>query len=117
MAEDVLIVLNDAPYGTEKSYNGLRLAIALQSRGNTVKVFLMADAVSCGTPRQEVPPGYYNIGEMLERVLAKGGRVAACGSCMKARGLTVEGLVKGIEQGSMALLSEWTEKTGRIHSF
>jgi uncharacterized protein involved in oxidation of intracellular sulfur len=54
---------------------------------------------------------------MLERVLAKGGRVAACGSCMKARGLTVEGLVKGIEQGSMALLSEWTEKTGRIHSF
>lgn len=26
----VLIVLNDAPYGNEKSYNALRLAMALQ---------------------------------------------------------------------------------------
>lgn len=117
MAEDVLIVINDAPYGTEKAYNALRLAIALQARDNKVKVFLMADAVSCGIPKQETPPGYYNIGEMLERVLAKGGRVAACGSCMKARGLKVENLVKGIEQGSMSLLSEWTESCERIHSF
>jgi uncharacterized protein involved in oxidation of intracellular sulfur len=117
MGEDVLIVLNDAPYGTEKAYNGLRLAIALQARDNKVNLFLMADAVFCGVPRQETPQGYYNINEMLGRVLSKGGRVAACGSCMKARGLSVEGLIKGIEQGSMALLSEWTENCGRIHSF
>ena len=117
MAEDVLIVLNDAPYGTEKSYNGLRLAIALQARSNKVNVFLMADAVFCSTPKQETPPGYYNVSEMLGRVLAKGGRVAACGSCMKARGLNVEGLIKGVEQGSMALLSEWTEGCSGIHSF
>jgi uncharacterized protein involved in oxidation of intracellular sulfur len=117
MGEDVLIVLNDAPYGTEKAYNGLRLAIALQARDNKVNMFLMADAVFCGVPKQDTPSGYYKISEMLERVLAKGGRVAACGSCMKARGLGVEGLIKGVEQGSMALLSEWTEKCSRIHSF
>ncbi len=117
MGESVLIVLNDAPYGTEKSYNGLRLAIALQARGSEVNVFLMADAVFCGIPKQETPPGYYNITEMLERVLTKGGRVAACGSCMKARGLKVDGLVKGVQQGSMGLLSEWTETCTRIHSF
>lgn len=117
MGEDVLIVLNDAPYGTEKSYNGLRLAVALQARGSSVRVFLMADSVYCGIPNQETPPGYYNISEMLGRVLAKGGLVAACGSCMKARGIKVEALVKGVEQGSMALLSEWTEKCGKIHSF
>jgi uncharacterized protein involved in oxidation of intracellular sulfur len=117
MAENVLIVINDAPYGTEKAYNALRLAIALQARNNKVNVFLMADAVFCGVPKQETPSGYYNIKEMLERVLAKGGHVAACGSCMKARGLSVDVLVKGLEQGSMALLSEWTESCGRIHSF
>ena len=117
MGEDVLIVLNDAPYGTEKAYNGLRLAIALQARDNKVNVFLMADAVFCGVPKQETPKGYYNVNEMLERVLAKSGRVAACGSCMKARGLTVDGLIKGVEQGSMALLSEWTETCSKIHSF
>ena len=117
MSEDVLIVINDAPYGTEKAYNGLRLAIALQARKNNVRLFLMADAVSAGIPGQETPPGYYNAGEMLERVLAKGGMVAACGSCMKARGLRVEELIKGIEQGSMAMLSEWTEKCSKVHSF
>ncbi|MCU0853288.1 MAG: DsrE family protein, partial [Thermoplasmata archaeon] len=57
------------------------------------------------------------INDMLGRVLAKGGRVAACGSCMKARGLSVDGLLKGVEQGSMALLSEWTESCTKIHSF
>ena len=117
MGQDVLIVINDAPYGTEKAYNALRLAIALQARGDSVKMFLMADGVFCGLPRQELPPGYYNINEMLGRVLSKGGRVAACGSCMKARGLAVEGLVKGVEQGSMAVLSEWTEGCSKTHSF
>ena len=117
MAQEILIVLNDAPYGTEKAYNGMRLAIALQARDNKVNVFLMADAVFCGVPSQVTPQGHYNIGEMIGRILAKGGRVAACGSCMKARGLSVEGLLKGVEQGSMALLSEWTEKCDKIHSF
>ena len=37
-----LFVLNDAPYGTERSYNGLRLAGALgKSAENEVHVFLM----------------------------------------------------------------------------
>jgi uncharacterized protein involved in oxidation of intracellular sulfur len=27
---NILILINDAPYGTEKAYNGLRLAMALQ---------------------------------------------------------------------------------------
>lgn len=117
MTQSVLIVLNDAPYGTEKSYNGLRLAIALQSRDDKVNVFLMADAVFCAVPNQQTPPGYYNINEMLGRVLGKGGRVAACGSCLKARGLSIENLVKGVEPGSMALLSEWTESSSKIHSF
>jgi len=117
MSQDVLIVINDAPYGTEKAYNALRLAIALQARDAKLRIFFMADAVLCGLPNQAPPPGYYNIGEMLARVLSKGARVAACGSCMKARGVSVEGMVKGIEQGSMAMLSEWTESCDKVHSF
>lgn len=117
MSPDILIVVNDAPYGTEKAYNALRLAIALQARDNKVEVFLMADAVFCAVPRQETPAGYYNINDMLSRVLSKGGRVAACGSCMKARGLAPDALFKGVEQGSMALLSEWTENCDKVHSF
>jgi len=45
----ILIILNDPPYGTECSYNGLRLAMALQRRDNPreITVFLMGDAVAC----------------------------------------------------------------------
>ncbi len=117
MSKDIAIVINDAPYGSEKAYNALRLAVALQARENTVKVFLMADAVFCALPGQAPPTGYYNINEMLTRVMAKGGRVAACGSCMKARGLAIDSLIKGVEQGSMKLLSEWTEACDNVHSF
>ncbi len=66
------LVVNDAPYGTEKAYNALRLAIALQAKGASVRVFLMADAVYCGLPGQQTPPGYYNIEEMLGRVHLEG---------------------------------------------
>ena len=55
----VFICLNDPAYGTERSYNGLRLAKALASTGDDteVTVFLMADAVSCAKQGQNVPQG------------------------------------------------------------
>ncbi|MBS3771560.1 MAG: DsrE family protein, partial [Bacteroidales bacterium] len=43
----ILIVINDAPYGTEKAYNALRLANQLgkEHKDTEVRIFLMADAV------------------------------------------------------------------------
>jgi len=34
----ILIIINDAPYGTEKAYNALRLAMALQKGESAVEV-------------------------------------------------------------------------------
>ncbi len=43
---NILIILNDPPYGTERCYNGLRLAGSLSKReGINVRVFLFGDAV------------------------------------------------------------------------
>jgi uncharacterized protein involved in oxidation of intracellular sulfur len=44
----VLIIINHAPYGTEKTCNALRLAMSVQREepGTRVQVFLMADAVT-----------------------------------------------------------------------
>ena len=45
-----LFILNDPPYGTERSYNGLRLARDLlkdAAVGNEVHVFLLGDAAAC----------------------------------------------------------------------
>ncbi len=62
-----LLVLNDPPYGTERSYNGLRLANALsKDEGDEVRVFLVGDAVSCGKRGQQTPNGFYNLERMLK---------------------------------------------------
>ena len=47
-----LFIINDAPYGTEKAYNALRLVMALQKEhsDNVIQIFLMADAVTCALP-------------------------------------------------------------------
>lgn len=73
----ILFIINDAPYGTEKAYNALRIAMNLLNRDDDVKVriFLMADAVACALPNQTLPNGYYNIQRMLKFVIGHGGDV------------------------------------------
>jgi len=71
----ILIIVNDAPYGTEKAYNALLMAITLQKEHQDleVKIFLLADAVFCTLPIQKTPSGYYNIKRMLQSIINKGG--------------------------------------------
>jgi uncharacterized protein involved in oxidation of intracellular sulfur len=113
-----LFILNDPPYGTERSYNGLRLAGALAKRdGEQVRVFLMGDAVACGKRGQKVPEGWYSLERMLSIVAHKGGEIGACGSCMDARGLTEAELAEGVRRGSMEQLTEWTQTADRVLTF
>lgn len=82
-----LLILNDPAYGTERSYNGFRLAKSLAGEaGAEVKVFLMGDAVTCALAGQKTPNGYYNLERMLQSTAAKGAQVGCCGSCLDARG-------------------------------
>src|SRR5579859_3570021 len=78
-----LIILNDPPYGTERSYNGLRLAGALVKHvpDQGVTVFLMGDGVFCAKKGQKTPEGFYNIERMLHRVTSGGGQLLICGTC------------------------------------
>ncbi len=82
------MILNDQPYGTERDYNGLRLANNLLRMDENLDlvIFLMADAVTCAKSGQQTPDGYYNIERMLKPVIRKG-RVLLCGTCMDTRGL------------------------------
>ena len=116
---NILILIYDAPYGTEKAYNGLRLAMALQKDHPTVQVnvFLIADAVTCGIPNQTTPQGYYNIERMIKSVVSKGGKVKACGTCADARGIRHLQLVEGVEISNMAELAQWTVETDKVFTF
>ena len=109
MAVKVLIILNDPPYGTERSYNGLRLALALAKiEGAELRIFLMADAVACAKRGQKTAEGYYNIERMLHGLAAKSIPIGVCGTCSDARGLTDADLLAGAHGSSMAELATWT---------
>jgi uncharacterized protein involved in oxidation of intracellular sulfur len=112
-----LLIVNDAPYGDERAYNALRLAGALAAReGQSVRLFLMADAVGCAKSGQQVPEGYYNVQLMLGKVLRKG-EVGLCGTCMDARGLRDDELIEGARRGTMAQLAEWTAEADKVLVF
>jgi uncharacterized protein involved in oxidation of intracellular sulfur len=114
-----LFVLNDPPYGNERSYNALRLAQALskKSPATSVTVFLMADAVVAAKANQRTPQGYYNLEIMLKRVLAANGRVLLCGTCMDARGLTEAELLPGAGRSTMDELAAETLAADRTLVF
>jgi len=115
---DTLFVLNDGPYGTERSYNGLRLAGSLAKReAEEVRVFLLGDAAACAKAGQKVPQGYYNLELMLRPVTRRGGKVGVCGTCMDARGITEDELADGCRRSTMEELTDWTQQADRTLVF
>ncbi len=117
-ASSILLILNDAPYGSERSYSGLRLAGSLAARnGVKVRVFLMGDAVGCALAGQKVPEGHYNLGRMLEQLARHGGEVGCCGSCLDARGIGEAMLLPGICRSTLQGLTNWTLSADRVITF
>lgn len=98
-----VVLINDSPYGSERSHNALRLANALGKVSPAASniVFLMADAVLVAKAGQRPPQGYDNLELMLKRFLSSGGKVLLCGSCMDARGLGETELIEGARRSTM----------------
>jgi len=114
----VLFILNDPPYGTERSYNALRLArnLLIKEAGE-VRMFLLGDAAACAKGGQKVPQGYYNMADMLSAFMRRGGAVGVCGTCLDARGVAEGELVEGAARGTMDQLTEWTAWADKVLVF
>jgi uncharacterized protein involved in oxidation of intracellular sulfur len=73
---NILLIINDGPYGSERAYNALRLALNLVKRPEAaVRIFLTGDGVVCAKKGQKTPDGFYNVERMLKS-LARRGEVA-----------------------------------------
>jgi uncharacterized protein involved in oxidation of intracellular sulfur len=104
-----LVILNEPPYGNERTYNGLRLAVSLsKAEGVELRTFLMGDSVVAAKAFQKTPEGYYNLERMLRGLVTKEVPVGACATCMDARGMTDVDLMTGVHRSSMAELTTWT---------
>jgi uncharacterized protein involved in oxidation of intracellular sulfur len=112
-----LMILNDAPYGSERTYNGLRLAGSLARQGPELRVFLIGDAVACAKTGQKVPSGYYNTQTMLGAVVKNGGAVGVCGSCIDARGIAESELLEGTRRSTLDELTTWTLDAEKVLTF
>jgi len=113
-----LFILNDPPYGTERSYNALRLANALSKReGQETRIFLMGDAASCAKANQKLPSGYYNLELMLKVAGRQGVQVGVCGSCMDARGIAEGELCAPAKRSSLEQLTDWTTWAEKVLVF
>jgi uncharacterized protein involved in oxidation of intracellular sulfur len=115
----ILFVINDAPYGSEKAYNAMRLAISLYNEHESVEVyiFLMGDAVTCALPSQSTPQGYYNIERMIKAIVNKRGQVKTCGTCADARGIKKLDMIQDVEISTMSQLAKWTVESDKILTF
>jgi uncharacterized protein involved in oxidation of intracellular sulfur len=115
----ILVLLNDPPYGSERTWNGLRLAGSLARHGDDVevRVFLFGDSVGAAVAEQKVPDGYYHLDRMTAGALRHGGQVACCGTCLDARGLTDATLVDGAERGTLGQCTDWTLWADKVITF
>lgn len=105
----ILFILNDAPYGSVRTYNGTRLAGALAKQpDNEVRVFLIGDGVEAARRLQKVPSGFSNLALMLGSVVHHAGGIGVCGTCMDARGISTDDLIPGSRRSSLEELTQWT---------
>jgi len=113
-----LFVLNDHPYQSERDYNALRLATSLTAEAdNTVRVFLIGDAVHAAVSGAPVPDGSDDIPWMLARFSAGHRKVAVCRTCLDRRGIPEEALVECAYRSTLDELARWTAEADKVLVF
>lgn len=113
-----LLIVNGPAYGSDVTYNAMRLALALARRDDVdAGVFLMGDAVTCAAAGQRTPDGYYRLDRMLRSFARHGGRIACCGTCLDARGLGAEHLIDEAARSDIDELARWTTEADQVLTF
>jgi uncharacterized protein involved in oxidation of intracellular sulfur len=114
----IVIIINDAPYGTERTFHGLRLADALLKVEDDLDltVYLTNDAVLAAKTGQKTPQGYYNIERMLRGIMRRG-TVQACRTCLEARGIEAEELLEGVIVTTLGELATVTLEADKVLVF
>lgn len=106
----ILLIINESPYGSERAWNALRLATALQQEvpGTQLPLFLLSDGVYSALPEHHRPEGSYNIGQMLASLIASGAEVLACVTCIDQRGLWTQSSLRASNSARW-----WNWRTGQ----
>ncbi len=110
-----LFIFNDSPYGSQRTYNGLRWAVFL-SRKAPIRIFFFGDGVTSALAGLTPAHADYNPQEIIVAIASMGAEIAACGTCLEARGL-MQSLIPEVKRGSLDLLSDWASEADKIINF
>ncbi len=94
------IAIGSGQYTKERPYTILRFAYTALLDGHKINIFLVEDGIWVGKKNQE-PSNYDNVGKWLKDVIGEGAKVLACGVCMKARGMSEDELMEGVQKTTM----------------
>lgn len=116
---NTLLILNRNPYdGTDVAWNALRLGEKLLDRGTELRIFLMNDSIDLAKEGVTPPEGYFNLTEMLQRLMGKGAPVKVCGTCLVRCGIHKnKPLINGVVEAKMPELAEWITESDKVISF
>jgi len=110
------VIITTAPYGKERAYSGLRFALTSLLEGIDVNIFLLEDAVYVAKTSQN-PSEVPNYLEYLKNCIESGAIVKACGPCSRARGLSEEDLVEGVQLATMHDLVAFVNESDKVITF
>lgn len=116
--QNILIILNAPPYGSERCLSALRLATALagSEAKPAIRVFLMSDATILGLPNQIDGAGN-GLQGMVELLVGQGVDIRLCRTCALARGLGELPLIPGTSIGTLLELAEATLAADKVITF
>lgn len=115
-----LFILNHQPYdGSDVTWNALRLATTLHKKNETVKIFLMSDAVDLARDTTKKPDFYdHDLIEMLKKLYHEGVELKVCGTCMARCGLYKNQPYFSDEvKGTMDILADWVLQSDKVLTF
>ena len=112
-----LLVFNDSPYGNQRTYNGLRLAVALVKASLKVNIFLLGDGVTAALDGFNPAHADYNPQEILKFVAEHGTEIGVCRTCLEARGIPDTALLTGATRSTIDQLVAWTEECEKVLVF
>ena len=80
-------------------------------------MFLMGDAVGSAMANQKLPDGYYHLDRMLGSAARRSADIGCCSTCMDARGITYDMLIKSARRSTLDELADWTLWANQVIMF
>ena len=107
------IAIGDGTYSNERPYTMVRFAYTALLAGHRINIFLVEDGIFVGKKNQN-PSTFDNVEKWMRDIIEEGAIIKACGVCMKARGMTDDELIEGIEKTTMNGFLEMCEQADNI---